>query len=102
MSLCACLCLSVCSPSRSPSACVLLHPVICRWEKFSAAVSAPEQKGQPGVVAELFPFTEYFADAPQPLFKPGASYEDDMEVCLGLFGWLRVFVGVMLLQLMFA
>jgi hypothetical protein len=43
-------------------------------------VSAPDKKGQPGVVAELFPFSEYFADAPQPLFKSGASYAEDMEV----------------------
>jgi len=57
--------------------------VVCgvsRWEKFSAAVSAAGKRGQAGVVAELFPFSEYFADAPQLLFKPGASYEDDMEV----------------------
>jgi intron-binding protein aquarius len=52
----------------------------CRWEKFSAAVSSPDRRGKPGVVAKLFPFSEYFADAPQPLFKPGASYVDDMEV----------------------
>lgn len=51
-----------------------------RWEKFSAAVSATDKRGQAGVVAALFPFGDYFADAPQPLFKPGASYEEDMEV----------------------
>lgn len=28
--------------------------------------------------ADLFPFTEYFADAPQPLFK-GQAYEEDWE-----------------------
>lgn len=28
--------------------------------------------------AELFPFTEFFADAAQPLFK-GERYEEDME-----------------------
>lgn len=43
-------------------------------------MSAEDKRGKPGIVAELFPFTEYFADAPQPLFKSGASYEDDMEV----------------------
>lgn len=50
-------------------------------------MSSPEQRGKPGVVSQLFPFTQYFADAPQPLFKPGASYDDDMEVCtLGVGG----------------
>jgi hypothetical protein len=44
-------------------------------------VAAPERAGQPGVVEGLFPFTAFFADAPQPLFRPGASYADDMEVC---------------------
>lgn len=50
-------------------------------------MSSPDKRGKPGVVAELFPFSEYFADAPQPLFKPVASYEDDMEV--GGCGMLR-------------
>lgn len=71
-----------------------------RWEKFSAAVSAADKRGQAGVVAELFPFSEYFADAPQPLFKEGASCEEDMEVgCAALLpevGGLQqsVFEGV--------
>lgn len=43
-------------------------------------MSSPDRRGKPGIVAKLFPFSEYFADAPQPLFKPGASYVDDMEV----------------------
>lgn len=39
-------------------------------------------------LAELFPFTEFFADAPQPLFK-GEKYEEDWEkaqVCLAGLG----------------
>lgn len=32
----------------------------------------------PPTPADLFPFTEYFADAPQPLFK-GQAYEEDWE-----------------------
>lgn len=38
-------------------------------------MSAPDRQGQPGVVGELFPFKEFFADAPQPLFK-GQSYDE--------------------------
>lgn len=44
----------------------LLH-VLARWEKFEALVAA--RRGQPEAVKELFPFQEYYSDAPQPLFK---------------------------------
>eukprot|EP00775_Hariotina_reticulata_P014486 gene14486-14606_t len=65
----------------------LLH-VLSRWEKFTAALSAPERAGQAAPVGELFPFKDYFADAPQPLFK-GSSFEEDMEVARGCFRHLR-------------
>lgn len=48
---------------------------MCRWEKFSAAVASTDHKGKPASVGELFPFKDYFADAPQPLFK-GISYDE--------------------------
>lgn len=48
---------------------------ISRWEKFSAVVASPDYKDKASSVGELFPFKEYFADAPQPLFK-GNSYEE--------------------------
>jgi intron-binding protein aquarius len=47
-----------------------------RWEKFTASVSSQQHKG----VGDLFPFKEFFADAPQPLFK-GQSYD---EVCYNM------------------
>lgn len=54
----------------------LLH-VLGRWERFEAAVaSAPADDA--GAVARLFPFTEFFADAPQPLFR-GESTAADLE-----------------------
>lgn len=37
-------------------------PVLCRWEKFTAAV---ERSRTSEAVATLFPFKEFFADAPQ-------------------------------------
>jgi intron-binding protein aquarius len=46
-----------------------------RWEKFTAAISSQQHKGVAASVGELFPFKEFFADAPQPLFK-GQSYEE--------------------------
>lgn len=45
-----------------------------RWEKFTASV---EKLRTPEAVNTLFPFHEFFGDAPQPIFK-GASYE---QVC---------------------
>uniref|UniRef100_A0A383WJ31 Uncharacterized protein n=1 Tax=Tetradesmus obliquus TaxID=3088 RepID=A0A383WJ31_TETOB len=66
----------------------LLH-VLSRWEKFTAAVSPQQHRGVAASVGELFPFKEFFADAPQPLFK-GSSYEEDMEVAQGCFRHLRL------------
>eukprot|EP00879_Flechtneria_rotunda_P011994 GHRR01012527.1.p1 GENE.GHRR01012527.1~~GHRR01012527.1.p1 ORF type:complete len:1484 (+),score=529.45 GHRR01012527.1:151-4602(+) len=65
----------------------LLH-VLSRWEKFTAAVSAPDKVTTAAAVGELFPFKEYFADAPQPLFK-GISCDEDLEVARGCFRHLR-------------
>jgi len=62
----------------------LLH-VFSRWEKFTALV---ERARTSAAVAELFPFKEYFADAPQPLFA-GKTYEQDMERARGCFRHLR-------------
>ncbi|GFR52139.1 hypothetical protein Agub_g14654, partial [Astrephomene gubernaculifera] len=66
----------------------LIH-VLARWEKFCAAVERARGGGAgAGVVSELFPFKEYFADAPQPLFA-GQDFEQDMECARGCFRHLR-------------
>jgi len=62
----------------------LLH-VLSRWEKFSADVAA---KKTPECVKEFFPFKEYFADAPEEVFK-GESYEEDLEKARGCFRHLK-------------
>ncbi|EFN59246.1 hypothetical protein CHLNCDRAFT_29663 [Chlorella variabilis] len=62
----------------------LLH-VLARWEKFVAQCSTSKSAD---CVKELFPFTEFFADAAQPLFK-GERYEEDMEKAQGCFRHLR-------------
>lgn len=54
----------------------LLH-VLGRWERFTAAVAAAP-RDDAAAVARLFPFTDFFADAPQPLFKQ-AALEEDLE-----------------------
>lgn len=54
----------------------LLH-VLGRWERFTAAL-AKAPRDDAGAVARLFPFTDFFADAPQPLFQQ-ESLEADHE-----------------------
>jgi intron-binding protein aquarius len=54
----------------------LLH-VLGRWERFVATVSTAEPDDVVAV-ARLFPFKEFFAEAPQPLFKE-QSVEEDMR-----------------------
>jgi hypothetical protein len=51
--------------------------VLAKWEEFCANVAKRKAEGA-APVALLFPFTDFFADAPQPLFK-GQSYEADLE-----------------------
>ncbi|GAB1286698.1 RNA helicase aquarius [Apodemus speciosus] len=66
-----------------------LYQVMSRWEEYmsrlkntgSACPDAAE-------VAALFPFHEYFANAPQPIFK-GRSYEEDMEIAEGCFRHIK-------------
>uniref|UniRef100_A0A1D2ABG5 Intron-binding protein aquarius n=2 Tax=Auxenochlorella protothecoides TaxID=3075 RepID=A0A1D2ABG5_AUXPR len=62
----------------------LLH-VLSRWERFLAAA---RKGGEAGAVAALFPFAEYFADAPQPLFR-GADFDEDLEKAKGCFRHLQ-------------
>lgn len=62
-----------------------------RWEKFLALA---DKLRTPTAVAELFPFAEYFADAPnQPLFA-GRSYDADMARARGCFRHLRTMFQV--------
>jgi len=46
------------------------------------------KSGAQSVVALLFPFGEFFSDAPQPLF-PGSSYEADLEVAHGCLRYFQ-------------
>lgn len=62
----------------------LLH-VLSRWEKFSAAAKA---QSTPGCVTELFPFKEFFADAPRVLFA-GQDFAADWAQAEGCFRHLR-------------
>lgn len=39
------------------------------------------------VIAKEFPFTQFFENAPQPLFK-GKSYEEDLEIAESCFRFI--------------
>lgn len=60
-----------------------------RWEEYISRVRS-KSDASPGVVeiSTLFPFHEYFANAPRPIFK-GRSYEEDMEIAEGCFRHIK-------------
>ncbi|ELW71376.1 Intron-binding protein aquarius [Tupaia chinensis] len=66
-----------------------LYQVMSRWEEY---ISKVKNKGPtlPDVteISNFFPFHEYFANAPQPIFK-GRSYEEDMEIAEGCFRHIK-------------
>lgn len=49
-----------------------------QWEAYIRTTV----KKDVATVASAFPFTEFFADSPEPLFK-GVSFEEDMEAAVG-------------------
>lgn len=55
------------------------YHIIGQWEKFKRAVKGATDAA---TVAAAFPFTEFFSNAPQPLFA-GADVAVDVEVARG-------------------
>ena len=64
----------------------LLH-VLSRWEAFLALVTKAGDT-EPGIVAARFPFTEFFSNAPGPLFS-GTDVAADMRRARGCFRHLQ-------------
>ena len=60
-----------------------------RWEEYISKVKN-KSNTMPDIteVSAFFPFHEYFANAPQPIFK-GRSYEEDMEIAEGCFRHIK-------------
>lgn len=46
------------------------------------------QEGDVKKVKELFPFNEFFENAPQPVFK-GRNFDEDMDIAEGCFRHIR-------------
>ncbi len=67
----------------------LLH-VLSRWEKFSSTVKMQRKAdvNNSGCVAELFPFKDFFSDAPNGLFS-GQDFSADWQRAEGCFRHLR-------------
>lgn len=66
-----------------------LYQVMSRWEEYLSKVSS--KSNVPPEVADIslaFPFRQYFANAPQPIFK-GLSYKEDMEIAEGCFRHIK-------------
>ncbi|KAK3692136.1 hypothetical protein B0T22DRAFT_416329 [Podospora appendiculata] len=53
------------------------------WAKFSEVTKAEDSTAED--IVKAFPFHYYFADAPQPLFPPGADRETVFEVANGCY-----------------
>ncbi|CAG2165096.1 unnamed protein product [Oppiella nova] len=62
-----------------------LYHVLSRWERYMTKVSADRSVE---TIEKRFPFREFFADAPQPLFT-GQSFDEDLEVARGCYRYIR-------------
>ncbi|PVD23785.1 hypothetical protein C0Q70_17059 [Pomacea canaliculata] len=66
-----------------------MYQILARWEEFQSKIKAYRDK-EDGVkqIKQLFPFTKFFDNAPQPLFY-GESFEQDMDIAEGCFRHIR-------------
>ncbi|XP_037949503.1 RNA helicase aquarius [Teleopsis dalmanni] len=68
-----------------------LYNVMARWEKFlteaSGVANSEDATVWRTVFEEKFPFTKFFADAPQPLFK-GKNYTDYMDIAQSCYRYI--------------
>ena len=62
----------------------LLH-VLARWERFASSVKSQRTAH---CVAESFPFSDFFSDAPMPLFMR-KSFDEDWSKAMGCFRHLQ-------------
>uniref|UniRef100_A0A1A9X2R8 RNA helicase aquarius n=1 Tax=Glossina brevipalpis TaxID=37001 RepID=A0A1A9X2R8_9MUSC len=68
-----------------------LSNIMSRWEKFQLEVNGAKKTDNSSAWREIFekhfPFTKFFAAAPQPLFK-GSNFEDYMEIAKSCFRYI--------------
>lgn len=63
-----------------------LYQVVSRWEEYMAKLKT--RRGETAAISELFPFTKFFENAPQPIFKM-STYEEDMEIAEGCYRYIK-------------
>lgn len=61
------------------------YHIISRWQEYIETIKGTNETSKVGA---LFPFKQFFADAPQPLFK-GESITDDFEVAKGCYRYIQ-------------
>ncbi|CAH1791178.1 unnamed protein product [Owenia fusiformis] len=66
-----------------------LYQVLARWEEFLSKVKRKgKQTKTASMIMEHFPFTKFFDNAPQPLFK-ARTYEEDLDIAEGCFRHIK-------------
>ncbi|XP_073465795.1 RNA helicase aquarius [Aquarana catesbeiana] len=66
-----------------------LYQIMSRWEAYQSKVKTKStQTPDTSDISRLFPFHQYFSNAPQPIFK-GRTYEEDMEIAEGCFRHIK-------------
>ncbi|KAJ3152646.1 hypothetical protein HDU89_001339 [Geranomyces variabilis] len=71
-----------------------LYHILSRWEPYIhkvtvAASGGEDQSGATEALIAGFPFEAYFADAPQPLFPPDASFQDLLDIAHGCWRHIK-------------
>lgn len=65
-----------------------LYQVISRQEKFLSEIeNYKDEKYTETIFSEIFPFSQFFNDAPQPLF-PGKEFDSDLVIANGCFDYI--------------
>ncbi|KAF0312815.1 RNA helicase aquarius [Amphibalanus amphitrite] len=66
-----------------------MQHILSRWEEFLSRVSPEKKETLPiSSIKTNFPFTRFFEDAPQPIFK-GNSFDEDFEIAQGCFRYIK-------------
>ncbi|CAI9740320.1 Hypothetical predicted protein [Octopus vulgaris] len=66
-----------------------LYQVLARWEEFESKITNAESKeNNLTIVRDLFPFTKFFSNAPQPLFTT-ESFQKDLDIAKGCFRHIK-------------
>ncbi|KAJ3149275.1 hypothetical protein HDU86_006998 [Geranomyces michiganensis] len=71
-----------------------LYHILSRWEPYIhqvtvAASVSDEQSDATEALINGFPFETYFADAPQPLFPPNATFQETLDVAQGCWRHIK-------------